>query len=92
MFVCVEGTYAEDESGVYPKQDVTISTSSLSSGELTFPAGKRIVAQDGCMDLPGGDIADYPFDRYSTTLRFAADVAGKPVPTTSPSSTPTRAS
>ncbi|WP_049871735.1 DUF4436 family protein [Catenulispora acidiphila] len=82
VFVSVEGAYAEDDTGVYPKQDVTISTSSLSSGELTFPAGKRIVSQDVRMDLPGGDIADYPFDRYSTTLRFAADVAGKPVPAT----------
>ncbi|MEY9908768.1 hypothetical protein ABIA35_005001 [Catenulispora sp. MAP12-49] len=82
VFVSVTGAYAEDESGVYPKQDVTVSTSSLSTGELAFPAGKRIVAQDTLLDLVGGDIADYPFDRYTTTIRFAADVAGKPVPTT----------
>lgn len=82
VFVSVEGAYAEDETGVYPRHDVTISTSSLSSDELTFPAGERIVSQEMRMDLPGGDIADYPFDRYSTTIRFAADVAGKPAPTT----------
>ena len=82
VFVSVEGAYSEDDSGVYPKQDVTVSTSSLSSGELTFPAGRRMVSQDVSMDLPGGDIADYPFDRYTTTIRFAAEVGGKPVPTT----------
>jgi hypothetical protein len=82
VFVSVAGAYAEDDTGVYPKQDVTVGTSSLSSGELTFPAGKRIVSQNMLMDLPTGDVADYPFDRYTTVMRFAAEAGGKPVPTT----------
>ena len=82
VFVAVEGKYAADASGVYPKQDVSVETSSLSSGTLKFPAGQRIVSQDVLMNLPRGDIADYPFDRYTTAIRFGATVAGEPVPTT----------
>ncbi|WP_194917468.1 DUF4436 family protein [Catenulispora rubra] len=81
VFVTVVGKYAKGGDGVFPTQDLTVETSSLSSGELTYPAGKRIVSKDMLMDLPGGDIADYPFDRYSTTLAFAATVGGEPAPT-----------
>ena len=82
VFVTVFGKYAKDGNGVFPTRDLTVETSSLSAGELTYPAGKRIVSQDMVMDLPGGDVADYPFDRYSTTLSFAATVGGQPAPTT----------
>ncbi|MBS2537756.1 DUF4436 family protein [Catenulispora sp. NF23] len=80
VFVTLVGKYAKDGDEVFPAQDVTIETSSLSSGELTYPAGKRVVSKDMLMDLPGGDIADYPFDRYSTTLAFSATVGGRPAP------------
>ncbi|WP_228555227.1 DUF4436 family protein [Catenulispora pinisilvae] len=80
VFVTLVGKYAKDGDEVFPAQDVTIETSSLSSGELTYPAGKRVVSKDMLMDLPGGDIADYPFDRYSTTLAFSATVGARPAP------------
>lgn len=81
VFVTVVGRYAMDGDNVFPAQDLTVDTTSLSSGELTYPAGKRIVSKDMLMDLPGGDIADYPFDRYSTTLGFSATIGGRPAPT-----------
>jgi hypothetical protein len=81
VFVTVSGKYAEDADGVYPKQDVRVEMSSLSTGELVFPAGKRMVSQPALVDLLTGDIADYPFDRYTTSIRFAAFVADQPVPT-----------
>lgn len=80
IFASVEGAYAQGGDPFYPAQDVTVETSSLSSGELTYPAGRRMVAKDLVMDLPGGDIADYPFDRYTTALSFSASVGGRPVP------------
>jgi hypothetical protein len=81
VFVTVVGAYAQDGDDLVPARDLVVDTSSLSSGELTYPAGKRIVSKDMIMDLPGGDIADYPFDRYSTVLSFAASIGGEPVPT-----------
>ena len=81
VFVTVVGGFAQDGDDLFPAQDLVVETSSLSAGELTYPAGKRIVSKDMIMDLPGGDIADYPFDRYSTVLSFTATIDGEPVPT-----------
>jgi hypothetical protein len=81
VFVTVVGKYAQDGDDLVPARDLTVDTSSLSAAELTYPAGKRVVSKDMLMDLPGGDIADYPFDRYSTTLGFSATLGGQMVPT-----------
>lgn len=75
------GAYATDASGVYPAQDLTVETTSLTKAELTFPAGHRITSQDLLFEFDSGEIADYPFDRYGVVMRFAASVGGRPVPT-----------
>ncbi|MEU9047613.1 MULTISPECIES: DUF4436 family protein [unclassified Kitasatospora] len=66
--------------GVSPTRDITVSTSGITRGTLTFPAGQRINAQDLLVGLESGEFADYPFDRYKAEIYFAASVDGKPVP------------
>ncbi|GAA1980067.1 DUF4436 family protein [Catenulispora subtropica] len=79
--VFAHGRYGTDESGVTPVQDLTVETTSLNKAVLTFPAGQRMVVQDVLFDFDTGEIADYPFDRYATSMHFAATVAGRPAPT-----------
>ncbi|MGW3044324.1 DUF4436 family protein [Kitasatospora sp. NPDC001159] len=66
--------------GDAPARDITVATSGITRGTLTFPAGQRIGAQDLLVELESGEFADYPFDRYKAEIYFAASVDGKPVP------------
>jgi hypothetical protein len=79
--VFAHGRYGTDPSAVYPAQDLSVETTSLTKATLTFPAGQRMVVQDALFDFDSGEVADYPFDRYDTSMHFAASVGGRPVPT-----------
>ncbi|HEX9336173.1 MAG TPA: DUF4436 family protein [Pseudonocardiaceae bacterium] len=73
------GRYAENGDPLVPARELVIDTTSLSQGSLKFPAGDRIVAQTVTIGLDTGVFTDYPFDHYTTTIGFTAEMAGQPV-------------
>ncbi|CCK32004.1 putative membrane protein [Streptomyces davaonensis JCM 4913] len=63
-----------------PAHDLVLYTTSLFKTDLTYTAGRIISAQDITASLVGGTISDYPYDRYSTTIAFAATSQATPLP------------
>nr|WP_237550613.1 DUF4436 family protein [Streptomyces sp. SID8354] len=52
------GSLAEDESGLVPKDDLDLYTSTRHTGVLHHEAGVPIALQEVSFDLAGGNIAD----------------------------------
>ncbi|WP_433404672.1 DUF4436 family protein [Streptomyces sp. CA-146814] len=63
-----------------PSANLTLQTSPLVRGDLTFRAHSCITTMDVPVTLTGGSVTDYPFDSYATTLEFGARQEGVPVP------------
>jgi hypothetical protein len=77
--VTPNGTYAEQSSAV-PSKPLVLFTSSPTRAQLTFPAGQLIPAQDVTVGLADGTVSDYPFDRYTASIAFAAESGGVVAP------------
>lgn len=77
--VIPHGVYADGASAI-PVKALHLYTSSPTRGQLTFPAGQAIAAQDVTIGLFDGTFSDYPFDRYTATIAFAADADGVTAP------------
>ncbi|WP_078966705.1 DUF4436 family protein [Streptomyces sp. WM6378] len=80
VLVLPRGTLREQGDPYTPAVDLRVETSSLIRGGLDFKAGRQVSYQDVKVSLDGGSVSDYPFDRYSTSIGFAAEAAGKEVP------------
>ncbi|MGW6391625.1 DUF4436 family protein [Streptomyces sp. NPDC055103] len=66
--------------GETPAREIEVMTPGLTGRSLVFPAGQRMGAHDLVVELASGEFANYPFDRYTTSLYFSATAAGRPVP------------
>ncbi|MFG2719098.1 DUF4436 family protein [Streptomyces sp. NPDC048416] len=80
VLVLPQGTLREQGDPYTPALDLTVETSSLIRAGLDFKAGRPVAYEDVKVSLDGGSVSDYPFDRYATTIGFAAEAAGKQVP------------
>uniref|UniRef100_A0AAU2VG56 DUF4436 domain-containing protein n=1 Tax=Streptomyces sp. NBC_00003 TaxID=2903608 RepID=A0AAU2VG56_9ACTN len=80
VLVLPRGTLREQADPYTPAVDLRVETSSLIRGSLDFKAGRQVSYQDVKVSLDGGSVSDYPFDRYSTSIGFAAEAGGKEVP------------
>ncbi|QMU71805.1 DUF4436 family protein [Streptacidiphilus sp. P02-A3a] len=75
------GSYAQGDSDLLSK-DLVVRTLSPTTPILTLPAGVPVPAQDMAVGLYGGTVSDYPFDRYSADVGFAAVAGDRSVPLT----------
>lgn len=73
------GRFTSDD-GDTANRDIRISGEGLSEGGLLLRSGHRVAAQNIPVELHRGEITNYPFDRYSADLFFAATEDGKSVP------------
>ncbi|MFI6317128.1 DUF4436 family protein [Nonomuraea sp. NPDC050556] len=62
-----------EAKGALADREIAVDTSSFVHGTMRIPAGDRVAAADLLVDLEGM-VTDYPFDRYTTRIGFAADV------------------
>ncbi|MFE3442635.1 DUF4436 family protein [Nocardia sp. NPDC059180] len=69
-----------DDGGLSPTAELILLTSPDIRQDLVFEADARITTIDVPVALTGGSITDYPFDKYSSNLEFAAQQGGQPVP------------
>ena len=74
------GNLAEDGVAEIPATDVTVDTTSLTTGVLTFRAHDRVSLQDVRMGVDDGLVSDYPFDAYAASVGFFVTAGGRNVP------------
>lgn len=72
------GRFTADD-GESPSRDIQILSSGLSGGSMTLERGRRIAVQPMRVEL-SGEVTDYPLDRYTGEMYFAAVSEGKNIP------------
>ena len=80
LTVIPHGKYADQDVLPIPSQDLTVDTSSLTSGTLRYPAHDRVSGQDVRIAVNSGVVSDYPFDSYTAPIGFFVEAGGQPVP------------